>query len=593
MSLKMLKIAYVLIIFIIIFVLFYSYVLANPDNPVKNPGTDIKICTELISDCCAESSRPRLEWSIISESGQSYQIAYWVQIDDNSDFSSPVVNTGGITSYATFYIPPNDSLDDNILYYWKVGVKDNFDSWTGWTGSESFQLPIIGCGCSDGYPDTDSYPGSDFQVCTVPVGENSCCSGSTLTPTLRWNVISVSGDSFQTAYWIKVDDNSDFSSPIIDTGQVISTVLSYTTAEEIFDSYTTYYWKVGARDNFNSWTDWITGESFQGSIGCEYNPGTPPNIFPTDFPWSEFQICTDSVTQPECYNGYFPTPTLNWTFFSSNGESSQIAYWVQIDNDSDFLSPEFDSGEISSSANSHQICVDSLEFSSSYYWRLAAKDSKGTWLDWTSPGEIFVVAPSCAPNMPIIGDVSKLTNLCYGIKVEWVDNSDNELGFNVQVKSDTYDWQDFCNVNPNIINCSAILGPNTTYYFRVKSLGEYIDSNWSPGGLGVDYNTSYCTPSLNLGQYNCDEVNLTWSQVGSGVDYYEIWRKTNNEDWLLIAGNISNTQFNYTDNDILSGVSYQYRIKAEDQDLDSNIEVVQPCPDLPLWKEVRVRNREN
>ncbi len=439
-----------------------------------------------------------------------------------------------------------------------------------------------------GPEDPINNPGSDIQICTELINKDGCCSGFLINPVLPWSVTSVSGESQQIAYWLQVDDNDDFLSPEIDTGEIISSINFYTIQGEYLEEYRTYYWRVGVKDNFYSWTDWAEGESFEIPMDCTCDPNAYPDIFPTEFPWSEFQICTDLVTQPDCYDGDFPVPVLNW-IFSSVGESSQVAYWLQIDNNDDFLSPEFDTGAISSAVNYHQVCADSLEFDSTYYWKVTAGDNKGTWVNWTSPGEIFVTAPSCFPYMPIIGDIINLDNLCYGVKVEWADNSYNEIGFNVQVKTDISDWDDFCSVNPDITSCSASLYPNVSYYFRVKALGEDGDSEWSPDDSGQEYGTSYCVPVLSLGQCNCDEVNLNWEQIGWGVDHYEVWRKMHDNRvdsnyWMIIADDIPNTQFTYIDTDISSGASYQYKIQVEDQ--ESNIESVKPCPNLPLWKEV-------
>jgi hypothetical protein len=579
----------VFFIFIIInFTFFYLVVLASPDSPVNNPGTDIQICTKEIEDCCAGYGRPKFEWELISESGGSFQAAYWLQVDNNSDFSSPAVDTGAVSSYINYFIPPEGVLEASTVYYWRVGIKDNFDSWSSWAEGDSFEIPIVGCGCDSGTEVVPyNYPGTDIQVCTESIDENSCCSGSASMPSLQWLITSESGNSFQTAYWLQVDNNSDFSSPVVNTGQIISTVSSYVIEEGTLDGYIDYYWRVAVRDNFDSWTDWAEGESFQMPEGCSYIPGTPPSPFPVEAEWSMFEVCTDSVEQLSCYGGYFPTPTFNWIFTSLDGITSQVAYWLQVDNNSDFSSPEYDSGAVLSSADYHQICSDALEFGTNYYWRLAVKDNRGTWVDWTSPGELFTTNLLCAPDAPTMGDITDLAFLCYGVKVEWIDNSDSEIGFNVQVRIDGGDWQDFCNVSSNITSCSSALDPSTTYYFRVKALGEDDDSTWSPDESGKEHGTGYCAPSLEFGQYNCAVVNLSWSQEGSGVDYYEIWRKAGGANWIIIEDDIVNTQFNYADTDIVSGVEYQYKIVAQNAGIDSNIVSVYPCPNLPCWQEVK------
>lgn len=577
-----------LIVLLVIF-LFPVIVLASVEN------ADITTCTSPVNSCCAGSySRPTLRWNNSSPYGTSYQIAYWVQIDDNNQFLSPSINTNPVSSYMPNYTVPADILTDYTTYYWRVKIAESNNVWTDWAVGDSFSIPLSSCSCDYGIsnPETEAEnPSSDAQVCTQSVEACSCCTG-TQTPTMRWNIVSANGKSFQTAYWVKVDNNSDFSSPVIDTGLVSSIYNSYTPAKGILDDGTLYYWKVGVNDNYNSWTGFVNGDSFQ-FVDCDYAAGIAPNPYPVKYASSNFNACSSSVDQPACYSGYFPTPTFNFTFTSNNGQTNLTGYWVQVDNNSDFSSPEFDSGAVSSSSSYHKVCVDALDFGATYYWRASLKDSVGSWSDMTA-GESFTVGTPCAPTIPVLQSIINIPTVCYAAKVTWTDSSNNETGFLVQNKQEgSSTWTDFCSTGSNSdgeADCTGNLLPSTSYYFRVKSTGEYADSDWSPSATGQAHTTSYCLPVVSIGAYNCESVTINWTQSGTGVSHYEVWRKkASSSEWKNIADDIPSSQFTYTDNDIISQLRYEYKVKAQSgsDSQDSASVGLTPCPKLPKWREVK------
>jgi len=573
-----------IIVFIIIFWgLFAFYVLADsPDNPVFYEGSDFQVCTGEPETISSGQGSTTLQWTFTS-GGSSIQEFYWIQVDDDIlNFASPEINTGEIVSSDNFHDINTDILTAST-YYWRVGIKDNYGSWSPWATST---IPE-----PNNPPDYEE--GSDFQVCTL--SEGGCCDGFAGAPKLKWSFFSASGNSTQAAYWVIVDNNSNFSSLEDNSGEVLSSDDSYTPSLSQFD---TYYWRLAVKDNYGTWIPWLDGDSFVAPLDCSYTPGDPPSDYPNLAEGSNIQLCTGSVDQPECYEGDFPNPILNWT---TTGDSTQVSFWLQIDDNSNFSSLEYDSGEILTTNNSKQICSDALAFNTTYYWRITIKDSEGTWLDWAIADDSFTTADSCAPNDPTMGGIEDLADSCKAVRVGWTDNSDNEIGFDVEKSVDRAIWSVHCFLSYEITdsrsaetgvsrNCSGVVNPSTLYYFRVKAIGNSSDSSWAPDENGSEHTTSYCAPVLAaINDFNCDQVNLFWTQSGSGIDHYEVWRKKDSEDWVRVGDNIPASTLEYSDTGITSGSSYQYYIKAQTEGLNSNIKSVNPCPDLPVWHEVKPR----
>ena len=74
------------------------------------------------------------------------------------------------------------------------------------------------------------------------------------------------------------------------------------------------------------------------------------------------------ITQPDyCLSG--PAAIFSWNFTDPDGDT-QSAYQVQVDDNSNFSSPEDDSGKVQSSHNSYATPLGKLKYNTTYYWRL-------------------------------------------------------------------------------------------------------------------------------------------------------------------------------------------------------------------------------
>ena len=100
---------------------------------------------------CSSGPAASLSWSFSDPQSGDTQGSYQVQIDNNSNFSSPEVNTGKVTSSSNSYATPAGALAYNNTYYWRVMVWDNHDTASAWASGSSFATP------------THQYPGVNFS----------------------------------------------------------------------------------------------------------------------------------------------------------------------------------------------------------------------------------------------------------------------------------------------------------------------------------------------------------------------------------------------------------------------------------------------
>lgn len=96
---------------------------------VTNAPPTVECNEDEVWNYCKDSLNPELSWNYEDEEGDPQEY-YWIQIDDDSDFLSPIINTGWVPTPPPFpactYRPTDEILAfDTPHYYWQVKVKDS------------------------------------------------------------------------------------------------------------------------------------------------------------------------------------------------------------------------------------------------------------------------------------------------------------------------------------------------------------------------------------------------------------------------------------------------------------------------------------
>jgi hypothetical protein len=163
---------------------------------------------------------------------------------------------------------------------------------------------------------------------SVDASGSEICCGTTegARAKFSWKFSDADNCSPQSAYRIQIDDNSDFSSPIIDTGKVNSQSESFWLQPPypLLEWNKTYYWRLKVWNSKGHESDWIFGPQFN----------TPSHPFPVvDFDWSPQKPTVNQVVQfidkSKCYDTPGTTTcsiltgdSFLWTFEKGNPSSS-------------------------------------------------------------------------------------------------------------------------------------------------------------------------------------------------------------------------------------------------------------------------------
>jgi len=170
---------------------------------LSSPADDSSTC----------DTTPHFDWSLVSEA-----TSYRIQVDNNSGFGSPAIDT---TTSSPNYTP-GSSLSPGT-YYWRVRASNACGNGS-WSSARSVTILSTPAAVSLSSPSNGA-----------SVGDNP--------PTFRWG--SVSG---VTSYRIQVADNSGFSSPEINR---TTSSTSYTPGSALAGG-ATYYWRVRASNTCGS-----------------------------------------------------------------------------------------------------------------------------------------------------------------------------------------------------------------------------------------------------------------------------------------------------------------------------------------------------
>jgi len=174
--------------------------LLNITAAPNNPPSAINLSVEEGNYCTATAPPIFLKWVFTDPDAFDFQSAYQVQVDNNSNFSSPEVDTGKVISNSKTYPPPN--LTYNTTYYWRLMVwDDKGDPSTDW---------IVGPSFTTASPPPD--PSFECSLDTTPRDWKSNCNelGAIIGETVYFkNFNPQTGPAYGTYQWEFFDSDNN------------------------------------------------------------------------------------------------------------------------------------------------------------------------------------------------------------------------------------------------------------------------------------------------------------------------------------------------------------------------------------------------
>ena len=417
----------------------------DPDRP-----TQVILKTPRHDSPTADTT-PRLSWSKAKNA-----VRYYLQVDDQPDFSSPIISDSQITG-TSFTVPPESTLLYN-RYFWRViAYNANGETSTGgWSPVRSFWVTLL-----------QSPKNGDFTQDTTPV--------------FKWKKLSGA-----TQYEFQFDNDIDFSSTLY-TQNVSGT--SFTVPNAL--GLGRYYWRIRAQRADSSWTDVMPTWAITVTQAL---PGKPTLVSPVN-KW---------------------TATSSTVTFTWNAATNGVTYQFQIGGIRDFTRLQQDT-VVSGLSNT----VTSLEWTSVYYWRVRALNAEGVAGPWSSVWTIQIEGPA-APAQVSPGDKA-VTNDTTPM-LTW-NSVDGVAGYQVHLAYDKDFYYRIADVHVGGLSWEAPTLKDGTYYWRVR--GYYASAfhgTWSKTWRVTIDTVGPKAPKMRTPKKDTSTTDprpvFTWGVVSGAVQYH-------------------------------------------------------------------------
>ncbi len=267
---------------------------------------------------------PAFTW-LASTSAVKYQFEY----DNDSDFSSPTFTSAELTTLN--HTPPAMAI--NTLFSWHVRAKDAAGNWGAWSTARTITI----------------LPPAPAVPALVAPAHGSISANP--VPTLNWNSV-VNAATYQ----VQLDNNSTFTSTEMDSSISGTNIVAPSLADGV------YYWRVRAIN---------TGGISAWSVVRRVTIAQPIPLAPV------------LLSPADSFTDVTGTPEFDWQSVVGGD-----TYQIQVDDNSDFSSPEFDDSAGTASRTPLSALADGT-----YYWRVRAINIYSTPGDWSDTWSITVDVP--------------------------------------------------------------------------------------------------------------------------------------------------------------------------------------------------------
>lgn len=217
-----------------------------------------------------------------------------------------------------------------------------------------------------------------------------------------------------------------------------------------------------------------------------------------------------------------------------------------------------------------------LSPSTTYYYRVLAssKDGKSSYSNVASAKTSGVPLPPNAPD-----GLTALAVSTTQINLRWNDRSDNETNFVIERSIGTGgDYEFLTDVNANDTTFeSAGLSANQTYFYRVRAANEDGNSAYSNETSATTFATGVApnTPSDLYGRVLSQaSIELFWTDNSNNEEVFILERAEEKNgvrgSFVPIDNAIQSNTTSYVNSGLAPDTKYWYRLKAKNQDGESN-----------------------
>lgn len=381
-------------------------------------------------------------------------------------------------------------------------------------------------------------------------------TGIVLNPYLEWSPYSDPDSDPQQSTEVRIDEHSDMLSPEWEKNSGTGNSTTVNSGNGTFKNNlsgktelaenTLYYWSVRVQDSKGAWSNWSATTSFTTGI---------------------FSPSTSNISPSSGATNVILNPVLEWSYSDPNSDPLQNCK-VWVDNNADFSSPEWRTGDAGGGAIT-SVAVNTgngifggsctgmtqLTQNTLFYFRSQVQDNTGRWSTYSISTTFTTGTVPSAPTSCVATYISDSQ-----IDLSWIDNSNNEDGFKVYRSVDSGTFTIFTTVPSNTIGTNdTSVSQDHSYQYRVFSYNTIGLSNFCETSTIC---TSPLPPSNVLATKEGSTVILTWQDNSQVTDVHLIERKVGTNEWTYLDSS-SNGTFQEPYQDAWQNSTIIYRVRSQ------------------------------
>ncbi|MGM0581791.1 MAG: reprolysin-like metallopeptidase [Bacteroidota bacterium] len=309
----------------------------------------------------------------------------------------------------------------------------------------------------------------------------------------------------------------------------------------------------------------------------------------------QLSLCIGNIQEPEiirpsnltAVENTDATITINWTDNSDNEDGFIIERSDDVD--SNFM-------EIGSSDSNTNSFTDNnnLSNNTTYYYRV-----KATLSNYSSNYSDTINVLFEGPQITAPSNLLAQENVNGTVNLTWDDNSSNETSYIIERSTnDETDFVEIGNVGTDVssFDDNTVEG-ETDYFYRVKAMFNDFSSDYSNSVNIFTQQQVPAAPTTITAANNPDgSVLIQWTDNADDESGYIIERSVDNNSNFELLSELGMDSFSYTDDSVEEETIYFYRVKAFNENGESEyspeaqVETLIKIPSAPTNLEITVEN---
>ncbi len=473
------------------------------------------------------SLTPELTWFSISDTS-----LYDLQLDDDSDFSSPVIDEENLTD-TTFTI--STTLESNTRYYWRF--RDTTE--TSWTYTYSFVTVSEITFANIQFPSSSVFD----------EGSTATIYGQVTVP----DVTSVSGADADLEVWFGLNDSNtdpsawaemNWETASFNEDKLSTDEYTFTTDSGLEPGHYYYAFRYRYKDQ-----DYV-----YGGLNGEWDgiTNTSGELVVMDIP--ELNSPADAATDISVM------PDLSWTATDAGIQEFNL----QVAAESGFSSPIIDEANLPSSGTSYSVS-SSFDNETTYYWRVRSEydTTASAWSETFS----FTTEAGLPSKITLNSPADGASDIAIEPTFSWTADP-NSGTYQIQISSSNdfsgslvFD-RDSISATQYVITDEDLLISASTYYWRVQGLNEEGTGDWSDTRSFTTIKSvpELISPADGASDIAIDEA-FEWNQINGALNY-DIQISTVSDFTAMVVDSAAHPDTSFVADSLQLETPYFWRVKA-------------------------------